>query len=123
MEDKNLLIICLIISIIGLVTTSMGVYLSEKEIITINEIKNEDEGKIVKISGNISNKYKSKDGHIFLEVKDKTDKIDIVLFKNEYKNMGIDTENLKKDNEIKVLGKVTEYQGNLEIISKRINII
>lgn len=102
---------------------SMGVYLSENKIITINEIKDEDEGKIVKISGNISDKFESKDGHIFLEVKDETDKIDVVIFKNGRESMGIDTKSLTEDRKIKILGKVKKYQGSLEIIPRRINII
>lgn len=123
MDDKLLLKFCLLISVLGLIAIWVGVYQSEKSIVPISKLSEENIGKIVKIEGKIIKKYVSKDRHLFLKVRDKTGKIKAVMFKNNHQTSGINIENLKEGSYIEASGKVKKYQGELEIILKKIKLI
>ena len=116
MQEKTLLKIALITSLLGLsilYAISDNIEIKEKDIEKIT-IENKDE--FVKLSGIVSNLVNSEKVMI-LEIT-QPQEITVVLFKN--KNNSID---INEGNEVEIFGKVDEYNGKMEIIAERVRII
>ena len=116
MKEKTLLKIALITSLTGLlalylISSSIDIKESNIEKITIDS---KDE--FVKLKGFVSQVVNSEKVSI-LEIT-QPQKIKIVLFKNNGKNLSI-----SQGNEVEVFGKVQEYEGNMEIIAERIRVV
>lgn len=77
--------------------------------------KTKDIGKKVWFTGRIVKVYYHKNGHIFLTLKNKT-YVKVVIFSSVAENLGKKLFYLKKGNLLKVLGRLSEYKGKLEII-------
>ena len=86
----------------------------------ISRITGDFLGRTVSVSGYLaSNPYIHEDGHIFLDLKEGTGKIDVVFFEREaVKNPILRT--LMKGDNVTVSGKVNEYQNALEIVGTSI---
>lgn len=115
MQDKTLLKLSFLTSIIGIAALYFIMQPSE---IKIGDINRNYIGKTVKVLGEISSRYESKDGHIFLKFADSSGQIDVVIFKNSKVE-----KNLEVGQKIEISGKVDEYKGQLEIIPKTIAIL
>ena len=104
--------ISLIIAIIGiLLLLSINILLDSK-IIAIEEINNKLLNKNVKVRGEIFNIRSYEDSNFqVISIKDGTGKIDITLNK---------ILNLTSENDIVVMGKVTEYNEYLQIKADKI---
>lgn len=124
MEEKKLCNLALFCSLIGLLILFFISTQIEVAQINIREIGPDDIGKNVKICGFVESKRTS-NGHIFLELKDNTGKINFVIFNQTASNLkknGIDLYNLKNNGKLCGSGTVDEYpkgSGNLEIIYKK----
>lgn len=118
MEEKllrNISIVCSIAGLALLFFISRIVELNQTDIIQIGY---EDIGKNVKVCGLIASKFTSKNGHVFLKLKDKTESIDIVIFNNTAKKFNLNF----KDKEVCITGIVDEYKEKLKIIAKNIQV-
>ena len=116
MKEKTLLKVALIVSLLGLLILyliSDNLEIKEKNIEKIT-IDNKDE--FVKIKGTVSNIVDTEKVTI-MEIL-QPQEITVVFFKNEDKTI-----NIQQGNEVEVIGKVDEYEGNLEIIADRIRVI
>lgn len=96
----------------ALIGTALLLFLSTKlepRLISIEEI---DAGKIdnfVKIAGNVTN-IKDIENLLIIDVKDKSDTIKVVVYKSSKETIDLNIEM-----QVEVIGKVTEYKGELEI--------
>lgn len=115
MQDKTLLKISIFTSIIGIVALYFIMQPSE---IKIGDVNRDYIGKTVKVLGEVSSRYESKDGHVFLNIVDSSGKIKVVIFKNSKVE-----NNLEIGQNIEVSGKVEEYKGQLEIIPNSVAIL
>ncbi|MBW2976576.1 exodeoxyribonuclease VII large subunit [Candidatus Woesearchaeota archaeon] len=115
MKEKTLLKIALICSLSGLLILfliSNNLEIKEKNIEKIT-LDNKDE--FVKLTGTVSNIIDTEKVAIIEIVQPQ--KITVVMFKNENITVPI-----QKGSEVEVIGKVDEYEGQLEIIAERVRI-
>ena len=120
MEEKLIRNISIICSIIGLAVLFFLSTTIELKQTNINQINPEDEGKNVKICGNVSSKSISKTNHVFLKLRDNTGSIGIVIFNSTTDKVNM---NFDKNSLICVVGSVDEYEKKLEVIAKNIKVI
>ncbi len=110
MEDKHLLLISLVFSLIGL-----GVLLVVGDYVDVNTTKIADVLELpvetaVKVQGSISQVYAKKET-TFFQVKDASDSIAVVIFEKVP---------LQNGASVMVEGKVTKYKGKMEIIATKV---
>jgi len=114
MEEKNLLRIAIIISLIGvliLIIITEKIDISESNIAQITE-KNIDQ--TVKIKGQITRITKT-ETIMILNIKDSTGEIKVTAFNPEESN-------LKTNQIVGINGKVTEYMNQIQIEADKIKI-
>lgn len=78
----------------------------------IQNITNKDVDKQIKIIGQVT-RLTDLPGLMILDIKDNTEQITVVIFKEE-------TLNINKNDFLEIQGKVAEYRGELEIIAEKI---
>ena len=116
MQEKTLLKIALICSLLGLLIfylISNDIEIKEKNIEKIT-IDNKDE--FVKLNGIVNNVIDTEKVTLIKILQPQ--EITVVLFKNENKTMPI-----QQGNEVEVIGKVDEYKGKMEIIADRLRVV
>ena len=116
MEEKTLLKIALIISLLGLLglyMVSENVEIKEK---TIEKITLENKDEFVRLGGIVNKVYKA-DKALIIEIM-QPQKITVVLFNNENK-----TTKISEGNEVEIFGKVDEYEGKMEVIADRVRVV
>lgn len=121
---RNITVICSIVGLIMLFLISKNLELELKPT-NIGDITIDDLEKVVKICGTVTDKFVSKNKHIFLRIRDDTGDIKVVIFKNDAENLKrfkIDVYNLGNGDEICVHGLVKEYEKEIEIVCNWIEI-
>ncbi|MDD5193464.1 MAG: OB-fold nucleic acid binding domain-containing protein [Candidatus Nanoarchaeia archaeon] len=118
MQEKILLKISLIISILGIFLLLTISNLQNPALIPIKNLNECLINKNVQIQGSIIN-IKDYDNFKILTVKDKTGKISVLLNKNNHKNLENNI-NLKLNQQITIVGKVAEYNEKLQINADKI---
>jgi len=113
MQEKNLLRVAILCSIIGIFVLIIISNSIELKKLTIGEITNKHIGQAIKTEGKIFSIITAEDFTI-LEIKDKTGKIKIMVFENI---------TLKQNQEILIEGKVKEYKDEFEIEADKIKIL
>lgn len=117
MRDETLLKLSLLTSIIGIILFFIFAQAMETEEFEIESIEKLPVGKNIELFANISSFYVS-NGNYFLKISDKTGNITAVMFKQTANK--IDISKIKKGQKIRLIGKVSDYKGNLEIIASKI---
>ena len=116
MQEKTILKIALIVSLIGLLI----LYLISDNITikqaSIEKITLDNKDEMVKVRGIVS-RVTDTEKVTIMEITQPTE-ITIVLFKAENK-----TTPIEEGNEVEIIGKVDDYEGNLEIIAQRARIV
>ncbi len=123
MDEKTLRNIAIVCSISGLVILFVVSENLELQKTRIGEIGIDDIGKNVRICGIIDSKFVSKNGHVFLRLSDEISDISVVIFSDTVKNLeryGTNANKLERNSEICVIGYIDEYEGEIEIIGKKI---
>lgn len=123
--EKTLRKLALGCSFFGLILLFFVSQIVELEPSKIGEITIDDLGKTVKICGVIENKFVSQGNHTFFDLKDESGKIKIVLFKQTAQNLEkfeIDIFQLKNGDETCVLGEVDEWNYELEVKCKKLEV-
>ncbi len=118
MKNKTLTLVSLIISLIGISLLFLIAKTSNPEELTISEILSNTEdhlGKEITTQGTII-KATYKENINFLNIKDNSSKLLIVFFDDPKIQ-------LKKNNIIKVTGKLQFYESKLEILASEIDCI
>lgn len=119
MTDRGLLKLCLFCSVIGLAILFIGVQMAEAEIMEIGEIDEFSIGRLVSVEGSVYSRYYNGE-HLFFTLKDDTGKIKVVIFDSGIRKMGIDPDEVVKGLDMRLEGRVEEYEGELEIIPERV---
>ncbi len=114
MKERNLLQLSLLISVLGLITLFIVSRTIELPVAGIGKITPEDIGKNVRVCGQVVSKFVSKTQHIFLEVKDNTGSVDVVVFNNSVAKSS--AQNLEKNQDVCITGTVDEFENKLEIL-------
>jgi len=113
-NEKTLLRIALICTIIGIAVLffiSSNIEVTEK---TIDKINKDNLGEDVKVKG-VIDRVTQTNSTIFLELT-QPQSITIILFSKQ--NIS-----LEKGDYIEVIGEIDEYEGSLEIIGQRVRVI
>ena len=112
MKETTLLKLSVIVSIIGIFSLLIIAETTSLEITKISEINKKDLETKVKIQGKILS-IRETPGLYILTITDNTATIPIIVFKE-------DELELEKNKQFVVIGKLTEYKNELEIIAERI---
>jgi DNA/RNA endonuclease YhcR with UshA esterase domain len=107
-----------ILVIVGLGLVYYSVSLTESAETQIVNLENFPKGSLVKISGEISKLSKSKAGNIYWTLDDGTGTITVPLFGS----IAVDYSSITKNSLVTVTGLVSEYNGELEITPKEIEV-
>lgn len=121
MEDKKIFKLALFTTILGLVGMIFSAnYITPQEV----QIKDMNRGmldKEVSVEGLVTGVSQSqKGGTYFLELMDGTGKTKVVIFEStasEIQKTSVNIENFN-NRRLRIVGKVTEYQGSLEVVLK-----
>ncbi len=114
MNEKTLLKIALIITILGLVflvILSQLIKVGESPIAKITKEALEED---VKLTGKIT-KMSETNNTIFLQIQSQ-DSISVIVFRDE-------TVDLRQNDVVEIEGTVEDYQGNLEIVANKIRVV
>jgi|WetSurMetagenome_2_1015567.scaffolds.fasta_scaffold978204_1 DNA/RNA endonuclease YhcR with UshA esterase domain len=121
MEDKKIFRLALCTAILGLLGMMFSANYITPQTVQIKDMNRGMLDKEVSVEGMVTGVTQSqKGGTYFLELMDGTGKIKVVIFESaasEIQKTSINIENFK-NRRIKIVGKVTEYQGSLEVILK-----
>jgi DNA/RNA endonuclease YhcR with UshA esterase domain len=121
MEDSFIFKIALTMSIVGLVGMMFSINLITAREVKINEINRGMLDEDVTLQGLVQDvKKSSRSNTYFLDIMDGTGKITVIVFESsavdlEKTNQSIYSLNNKR---VKVTGKISEYQGKMELILK-----
>lgn len=113
MQEKNLLRVAILCSIIGILILIIISKNIEPQKLNINQITKEHIGQPIQTEGTIFS-IKTAEEFTILEIKDKTGKIKVMAFQNL---------TLTKNNKVLIEGTVKEYKDELEIEADKIKIL
>ncbi len=122
MEQALLTRISLVCSVVGLVALGLISSSITSNVVNIQTITPDSIGLVVRICGNVTSTYVSKGGHIFLDVKDNSGTMNVVVFDNMVKDLSINPYELGVEDCVCVRGEVDMYRDELEIIPKDIEL-
>ena len=110
-------------AVIGTVASIFKLYIFSNQIsslsVNIGDIDKSFTGKTVNITGEITSISNSR-GNIFINIKDETGEIKVVLWEDTIKSINdIDINKLDKGSKINIIGDVQIYKGEMEIIPIR----
>lgn len=121
MEDKKIFKLALFTTIFGLVGMMFSANYITPQKVQIKDMNRGMLDKEVSLEGLVTGVSQSqKGGTYFLELMDGTGKIKVVVFQSaasEIQKTNINIQNFN-NRRIRVLGRVTEYQGSLEVVLK-----
>lgn len=107
MNNKILLKISLVFSLIGVIIILLIAEYTELPLTKIGELQNKKLDENVRIQGTITS-VKNLPTLMILKIKDETGSISAILFKEEEIQ-------IKKDQKVEIRGKIIEYQGEKEV--------
>ncbi len=116
-SDKNLKILSLCISLIGIAVIYLVSVLTGNTVIKISEITDSDTGRHVVINGTVTS-FTTSNGNIFMEINDNTGNIMVVMFERTAR--GQDIYKFKENDAVLVNGQVNIYKDELEIIANSV---
>jgi DNA/RNA endonuclease YhcR with UshA esterase domain len=118
-KHKQTTLLILILAIIGLAGIYFAVIGIEPVEVSIEQIENSMTGRLVKISGAISNIRKSKTGNLYWSVDDgSSGNITVPLLDNKFKKL-----TARSGDAVEIIGLVSEYKGEMEIMPKEIRMM
>ena len=123
LSKKFLLTVSLVISLAGLVLIYAASLNTAPQKIPIGDITSDMEGRTVTITGHISQKRDTTDGHLFLTLSDKKNDVQVPIFSDLMKSMekiGVTKSDFRINSTISVQGTVGIYKGSLQILPKKV---
>jgi RecJ-like exonuclease len=111
-NEKNLLRVSLVFSLLGLLILFYITYNTEIKKYDIGSLNKDYIDKIVRVNGAIES-FSETPGLYLITIKDNTGKITVIVFKDEELE-------LQKNMVVEITGIITEYNNKIEIISKQI---
>lgn len=124
MDEKQLFRIAVICAFIGIIGVIIASQLIEVKTISIEEAKEASEGDYVKITGNAV-KIDEREKVRFINVKDETGEIKVVIFRNSKRIIAKDKipEDISNGMGLQVEGRISEYNGETELLAEQIETI
>ena len=119
--DEQLQKMSLVLAIIGIIGIVIVSLYTEPEKLEISKITEDKLGRIVQASGTITSFF-TKDGHVFIDLQDTSGTVQVIIFERTARNQK-DAYNLKKSDNVTVIGKVLLYKSKIEIQADKIEII
>lgn len=113
-KPSQITLLVLILSVIGLITIYFSVKSVKPVELKINSIEESMDGTLVKINGRIDNIKKSKSGNFYWTVNDGSN-ITVPILDDKFKKL-----DLKNGDNVEIIGLVTKYKDQLEIMPKEI---
>ena len=123
LKTNSLILICLLTSVIGLVLIYIAAINLEPQQIELKDITYELVGRSVVTKGKIVYRRSHDAGHLFLTISDDDTKIAVPLFAgylNILKEGGLTEDDFQEGVKISVSGLIDEYQGQLQVIPRRV---
>ena len=120
MDDKNLIRLSAVISVIGLIMIFFAAQFAEAKKTELDRVDASLTGQNVAVNGTISAKS-IKDGNIFISITDGTYNLSVVFFEQNARNS--DAYTLKAGDFVEVTGKVSIYRSSPEITASSIRLI
>lgn len=116
MKESLLIKLCFIFCIIGIITLIVVNKFTSPNRVKVSEL--EEGMNFASVLGEINSKYVSRKGTVFLNLKDDTGEIKVVVFKGS-----VDVSDINKGDSVEIMGEVQQYKGELEIIAKKIKLL
>lgn len=123
MKDKTLYRICIIVSLIGIISLYFSIYHTEHQLIPLEEVNRDKVGSNVRTEGVIAEKTITSQGHVFYEIVEDDESIEVAIFDNLIDDFNINPAQIDEGSKIEVFGEVDIYQNELQIIPRRIEVI
>jgi len=123
-KTNSLILIFLFCSLLGLILIYIAAINLQPTQIELKDITPELVGRSVLTRGKIVYRRTHDAGHLFLTISDDDTKIAVPLFAgylNTLKEVGLTEDDFYEGVEISVSGLVDEYQGQLQIIPRRVS--
>jgi len=118
-QEKYLIVLIFILTVAGLSITYYAVSTIDPIEIKISEITESLKGNLVRISGTIKTVKHTTSGNTYLTVDDGGNEITVPLLGKLSQQFS----NIKKDQFVNITGIVSEYNGQLEIMPKNIEVL
>ena len=122
MDDRKIIKLCLLGSVISIIVLYFAVLQVNSQSVKVGEITGNIAGNVVNVSGEVSNLYLHKNGHIFFNLKEGQDKVRVVIWESDVEQLlysGVNITGIKNGDKIQIVGTVEMYQGQPEIIPVR----
>jgi exonuclease VII large subunit len=113
-KTKHITLLIFILAVIGLTIIYFAVSSINPIELKIEAIEDSMNGRLVKISGTISNIRKSRAGNLYLTVSDGKN-ITVPILNGKFKNLAA-----KRGDAVEIIGLVTKYNEELEVMPKEI---
>jgi len=115
-KQKQITLVMLILSIIGLIAIYFSVENIKPVELKIESIEDSMVDKLVKINGKIDYIRKSKSGNLYWTVSDGSN-ITVPILDEKFKKLSV-----KRGDDVEIVGLVTKYNEELEVMPKEISI-
>ena len=122
MDEGDIIKICLVGSVGGLIILYLSIGMIDPEITDIGDLGREDVNRLVKVCGRINNLKVSKDGHLFFEIMDETGSIRVVIWRDILKHMYMKNVNISRFRngaKVEMTGSIELYRNEIELIPLR----
>jgi len=122
MDDAKIIRLCLA----GFAVSMIALYFSALQVssrsVKVGEITGSLAGNVVNVTGEISNLYLHRNGHVFFNLKEGGDKVRVVIWESDVEQLrysGVDITSVENGDRVQIVGTVEMYQGEPEIIPIR----
>jgi len=111
-SDKNISIICLAVSVIGIFCLFAFSYFAEYKEVNLSSIDYSYIGLNVKVSGYVKNEPILKNNVLLFSISDISNKsLNVVMF-------NVNEKSILKGDKVMIFGRIEEYRDELEIVAK-----
>jgi len=122
MDDRKIIRLCLA----GFAISMIALYFAALQVgsrsVKVGEITGNLAGNVVNVTGEVSNLYLHKNGHVFFNLKEGADKVRVVIWESDVEQLsysGVDIAGVKNGDSVQIVGTVEMYEGEPEIIPVR----
>jgi len=122
LSDESLTKISFVITIVGVIALYFIVQTTEPNLTPLKDISHDMVGNYVKVVGAVKSISWHESGHLFITLRDEYDEIKVVMFSKEAKKFA-ELKEIKKDEQITIIGKIDEYENELEVVAEKIEIL
>ncbi|GEM_PF-542769 len=119
--DEQIRRIALAMAIIGIAGIAVIGQYTGPEKLKANAVTDDKIGRLAEISGTVAS-YFSKDGHVFIDLKDETGTLQVIMFERTARDQK-DVYGLKNGDNVTATGKILLYKSEIEMQADKIEII